>query len=135
MRDIFHAWLTEDRTTATELASAIRTREADELFRWLVEHRLKRLGPRLEALLERDRLELEALSPHHHLAEVDVPVYLLHGAHDSVIPPSETQWAARELASRPHRALVTPLIGHVEVDGEATWFEHLALLEFIADLL
>jgi pimeloyl-ACP methyl ester carboxylesterase len=79
--------------------------------------------------------ELAALSPRGHLGALGIPVYLLHGSHDSVIPPSETDWAALELGSRPHAALVTPLLEHVSVAGKAGFGEKLALVRFMAHML
>jgi nitrite reductase/ring-hydroxylating ferredoxin subunit len=52
-----------------------------------------------------------------------VPVYLLHGSHDSVIPPSETDWAAFELDSQPHEAV--PLEQGVQDGSVLTCLEHL----------
>jgi pimeloyl-ACP methyl ester carboxylesterase len=79
--------------------------------------------------------ELAALSPRGRLATIGVPVYLLHGTHDSVIPPSEVEWAALELAARPHDALVTPLLEHVSVAGAAGLGDKLALVRFLAHML
>jgi hypothetical protein len=64
-----------------------------------------------------------------------VPVYLLHGSSDSVIPPSETEWAGLELAGVPHRALVSPLIEHVEVNKSAGLVDELELVDFMAQIL
>lgn len=58
--------------------------------------------------------EMAQLSPHGHLAGLHVPVYLLHGRGDDLIPFAEAIWLARDL---PHGTvadlLVTPLIAHV----------------------
>ncbi len=61
-----------------------------------------------------------------------VPVYLLHGAHDSVIPPSETDAAGLELGAAEHVALVSPLLEHVEVSGTAGFEDELLLVSFMA---
>jgi hypothetical protein len=50
-----------------------------------------------------------------------VPVYLLHGSADSVIPPSETDWA--------------PLLDHVEISRTARLKDELALIDFMSELL
>jgi hypothetical protein len=62
-------------------------------------------------------------------------VYLLHGSHDSVIPPSETDWAALELGPHPHDALVSPLLEHVSVAGESDLGDKLALVKFMANMM
>jgi dienelactone hydrolase len=135
MQEVFRTWLHGDRERATALASQRTTKEADHFYELLEQRRLHELGPRLDALLQADRATLRALSPRHRLGSVAAPVYLLHGAGDTVIPPSETEWAELELDGHPHHALVTPLIGHVEVDSSAFGVEHLKLVEFVAALL
>jgi hypothetical protein len=52
-----------------------------------------------------------------------------------VIPPSETAFAALELSSQPHEALVSPLLEHVSVAGAAGLGEKLALVRFMANML
>jgi dienelactone hydrolase len=71
-----------------------------------------------------------ALSPDRSPAP-DCPVYLLHGADDTVIPPIETTLLAGYL--RPHtevHALVTPLITHVEVERRIDWWEAWKVIRF-----
>ncbi|HEY0564839.1 MAG TPA: hypothetical protein VGC88_04595, partial [Terriglobales bacterium] len=50
------------------------------------------------------------------LSGLHVPVLLLHGAGDNVIPPSETEFLARDIP-RPWLAdeLISPAVSHVEV--------------------
>jgi len=64
-----------------------------------------------------------------------VPVYLLHGSHDNVIPPSETDAAGLEQGAAEHVALVSPLIEHVEVSQTAGLEDEVALVSFMAKLL
>ncbi len=60
--------------------------------------------------------ELDAASPHFYLAKVHVPVMLLHGSSDNVVPPTETLWLEHDLPAGVLRsALISPAIGHVEV--------------------
>lgn len=58
--------------------------------------------------------EMAQLSPHGHLAGLHVPVYLLHGRGDDLIPFAEARWLADDL---PHgtlgELLISPLIAHV----------------------
>jgi pimeloyl-ACP methyl ester carboxylesterase len=119
MRAAVKAWLEEDRPRARRLAAARAAPESERLWKLLEAGKTQELAPEIEAVLAGKEQELEALSPHGRLAQIGVPVYLLHGSHDSVIPPSETDWAARELGSRPHDALVSPLLEHVSVAGQA----------------
>jgi dienelactone hydrolase len=135
MRAGVKAWLEEDRPRARRLAAERKTPESERLWTLLESGKIQTLAPEIEAVLAGKEKELGALSPRGRLETVGVPVYLLHGSHDSVIPPSETDWAALELGSRPHDALVSPLLEHVSVAGAAGWSEKLALVRFIANFL
>ena len=62
--------------------------------------------------------ELEALSPHGRLETLSMPVYLLHGEADNIIPSAETLWMASELTSDNLKAmLVSPVLSHLDLDG------------------
>jgi pimeloyl-ACP methyl ester carboxylesterase len=129
------AWLTEDRRTAWALASRRTTEAAERLFIDLATQHFASFRERLGTMLADEAPTLRALSPEGKLARIPVPVYLLHGAGDSVIPPEETVWADRELGASPHITLVTPLIEHVEVNGKPTLRDQYALVRFMAALL
>lgn len=135
MRAGFKAWLQEDRPRARALAKLRTTPEANELWQLLETQRLQTLAPKLDALLESQQAELASLSAVGHLRNLGLPVYLLHGAHDTVIPPSETDSAGLELYATDHEALVSPLIEHVEVTHSASYSDKLALVSFIAHML
>ncbi len=134
LRTAVKYWLEENRARAWAAANARTTPEAERFWELLTSGQLQTLAPQLEALLASQADALSALSPSGHLQQIDAPVYLLHGAHDSVIPPSETEWGDRELASLPHAALVSPLIEHVEVNEQSGVRDELALLSFMARL-
>jgi dienelactone hydrolase len=135
MGDALRLWLHEDRAAAIARASARSTLRGEQLFLLLETGRLKELRPELERELAERESTLRALSPRGRLKDVKVPVYLLHGSGDSVIPPSETDWGGVELAGRAHLALVSPLLEHVEVNGHAGLGEELKLVEFMAHVL
>ena len=135
MRAGVKAWLEEDRPRARRLSAARKAPESERLWQLLESGRIQELAPEVEGVLAGKQKELAALSPRGRLATIGVPVYLLHGTHDSVIPPSEVEWAALELAARPHDALVTPLLEHVSVGGAAGLGDKLALVRFLAHML
>jgi pimeloyl-ACP methyl ester carboxylesterase len=135
MRAGFKAWLQEDRPRARALAKLRTTPEANQLWQSLETQRLQTLAPQLDALLESQQEQLASLSAVGHLQALGLPVYLLHGAHDTVIPPSETDSAALELSAAEHQALVSPLIEHVEVTPGASYSDQLALVSFISHML
>jgi dienelactone hydrolase len=67
-----------------------------------------------EASAKKHSGEMDAVSPEGHVADVHVPVYLLHGAGDSVIPPTELGYLEHDLPPHTvHAALVSRLISHV----------------------
>ena len=134
LRAAFKAWLEEDRSGARTFASQRTTAAGERLWSLLEAGTLNTLGPELDRMLASEQRELAALSPSGHLRAIDAPVYLLHGAHDSVIPPSETDFGDGELGNVPHAALVSPLIEHVEVSGAAGLSAKLKLLAFMANL-
>jgi acetyl esterase/lipase len=135
MRAGFKAWLHEDQKGAREAAQARTTPEAERLWQMLEKGSLQTLAPELDALLQSQSAELAALSSAGHLRRLNVPVYLLHGSHDSVIPSSETDAANLELDGADHQALVSPLLEHVEVSKTAGLADKLALVSFMAKVL
>ena len=66
-----------------------------------------------------------------------VPVYLLHGTDDNVVPAIESTLLARHVESQglTARALLTSLITHAEVDRGSTMAEIWRLIDFWADVL
>lgn len=136
LRTAFVAWLHEDRDTARSAAQSLITPEGRRLFSLLENQRLAELSGKLLKILDAQRPELAALSPKGRLNALQIPANLLHGAGDAVIPPSETDWAERELseAGVPHLSLVTPLIEHVEVEGEPNLIDKFRLVRFMAQL-
>jgi pimeloyl-ACP methyl ester carboxylesterase len=76
---------------------------------------------------------MASVSPHGHLAELGMPVLLLHGSADSVIPATESLWLGKEVPpSELRRLLISPLITHVELGGQPGWRDKVALLGFMA---
>lgn len=121
----------EARTHSKQLSPASQAR-----MQLLLEHRKDALAPELLAHLAAHAAEMARVSPHGRLSAIRVPVLLLHGTGDTVIPASEAQWLSREIAPQYLReALISPLITHVEVGGEPGIREKAALVEFMATML
>jgi dienelactone hydrolase len=135
MHDALRARLRQDPAGADAAAARLTTDEGRRLWQLTRSQGLQALAPTFEAVVAERRDELAALSPRGRLAAIHAPVYLVHGSEDSVIPPSETAWASRELGGADHLALVTPLLEHVEVSRTAGLVDKLALIRFIAQLL
>jgi len=86
------------------------------------------------AALARD--ELAAASPRGHLARVHVPVFLIHGESDPVIPSIETMWLAHEVPARALRkTVITPLLRHAEFPGAPSLWDAWDLVTLMADVL
>jgi pimeloyl-ACP methyl ester carboxylesterase len=134
-REAIRAWLWEDRDAARKAAATLSP-EARRKVEALFDQRTAELKPELLRLVEASQPVMEAVSPRGHLAGLRVPIFLLHGAGDSVIPPSETEWLAAEAPPGTVRAaLVTPAIRHVEIEGEPTASEKWAILHTMASVL
>lgn len=66
---------------------------------------------------------------------VRVPVHLVHGTGDRVVPFTETLWNARHLAGQTEaKTLISPAIVHAEYAPPSLW-DRAALVEFIVDAL
>jgi dienelactone hydrolase len=90
----------------------------------------------LLAALPRFAETAEAVSPRRFLSRLHVPVLLLHGAGDNVIPATETRWLAQGLPPGAARAvLISEALQHVELHGEPSLGERWALLHFVAELI
>jgi dienelactone hydrolase len=135
LRDALRAALHQDHAAATAAAARLTTDRGKQLWQLADAKKLQTLAPELEALVDEQRPQLAALSPRGRMAAIRAPVYLVHGNGDSVIPPSETEWASAELGKAEHIALITPLMEHVEVNKSAGVGDKVALLRFIAQML
>jgi pimeloyl-ACP methyl ester carboxylesterase len=79
-------------------------RGSETLSRWLTDS------------ARRDRPQLSAAAPRGHLAGLQVPVLLLHGQGDPIVPSIETRYLARELPPGVLRdMLITDLLRHAEL--------------------
>jgi pimeloyl-ACP methyl ester carboxylesterase len=62
---------------------------------------------------------MQSLSPQSHLKTLSIPVYLLHGQADNIIPAAETQWMATQLPHASLKAeLVSPVLSHLDLEGK-----------------
>jgi dienelactone hydrolase len=135
LREALRAWLREDRDGARAAAGRLSTEEGQALWARVENGRLQELAGAFESALDARRAELAQLSPRGRLRAIGAPVYLLAGSGDTVIPPSEAEWAAAELGPADHALLVSPLLEHVEVNHAAGLTDELAMVRFIARML
>jgi pimeloyl-ACP methyl ester carboxylesterase len=134
-RQALASWLAEERDAARALALG-STPPSRELLERLFDHRLDQMTETFLGVVAADTETLTAVSPHGRLQDLDVPIFLLHGAGDTVIPPSETEWLAQSVPAAALRdVLISRALVHVEPGGQPTWHEQWELLHFVADVL
>ncbi len=134
-RDALRAWLWEKHDEARAKVALLSppSRARIEL---LFDHRIGAIAPELLAAIDRYGPLMAKVSPHDRLATLRAPTYLLHGAGDSVIPPSETLWLEQDLPARVLReGLVTSAINHVELGDSPSVSERWAVVHFLARIL
>jgi pimeloyl-ACP methyl ester carboxylesterase len=133
--DSLRDWLWERPADAQALFAQLSpaSRATMEL---LLARRIDQLRPKLLEAIQADDAQLSAISPQGKLSALRVPVFLLHGATDDIIPSTETLWLEREIP-RPYlrEALITPAFSHVDPDKHAAWRDELRLVNFLARIL
>ena len=110
-------WLWEQPQNAQ--ASAPATEPGGAAIRWnmLLARQIERLRPKLLDAIDADQSQLAAISPQGKLADLRVPVFILHGLTDDIIPSTESLWLEKEIP-RPYlkAVLITPAFSHVDPD-------------------
>jgi pimeloyl-ACP methyl ester carboxylesterase len=102
----------------------------------LMFRRIDLVRAQLLATFHADAAELASLSPHGQIGNLRVPVFIIHGATDTVIPPAESLWLEKEIPRRDLRAvLITPAFTHVDPQHKASLVDELRLVNFIAGVL
>jgi dienelactone hydrolase len=121
----------ESRKQAERLSSSSR-RKVELLYR----HDVGTLDSEIKKAIVRHGAEMSVVSPHGHMESLHVPVLLLHGAADNVIPPSELLWLQQDVpAGELKNALISPAISHVSMEGEPSLLDKLRLVHFMAQML
>ena len=121
----------ESRKQAERLSPS--SRQKMEL---LYNHQVEPLTEELRQSIARHRVEMAPVSPHGNLGALQVPVLLLHGAADNVIPPSELLWLQSDVPPAALKAaLISPAISHVAMGGEPSVADQWKLVHFMAQIL
>jgi len=130
--DQANAKFAEARKMATELPEPAST-----YLTYVNDRAVKKLGEVLLQHLNQTGIDDPALSPQRAPAIPAAPVFLLHGAGDTVIPTSESVLLGdylRQKGADVH-VLLSGLITHAEVDHSAASSEVWKLVSFWADIL
>ncbi len=102
----------------------------------LYSHHVETLAGEIRESIVRHRAEMAPVSPHGNLGALQVPVLLLHGAGDNVIPSSELLWLQRDIPPAAlESALISPAISHVELGGKPSLSDQWRLVHFMARIL
>jgi pimeloyl-ACP methyl ester carboxylesterase len=125
----------------TEIVDLLRTYCSKPLMKHKREvyERLVRPHGLLTTRCEKVDLDiLECLSPRGKLGMLKSKVLILHDSHDSLIPPSQSQYMLIELKNRslPHseRLVITPLLSHVNPHAMLNLPDLLAILDVVGEL-
>jgi dienelactone hydrolase len=134
-REALRSWLWDEREAARKREDELPLPSKAKLD-LLFDGKIEAVAPELLRDVDAHAAEMRAVSPHERLGGVHVPIFLLHGASDNVIPATETLWLAKDLpAAAPRTVLVSRLIGHVEVEGVPPLGERWAAVHFLAAVL
>ena len=102
----------------------------------LLARRIDQLRPRILDAIQADQSQLSAISPQGKLGGLRVPVFILHGATDDIIPSTESLWLEKEIPQPYLRSvLITPAFSHVDPEKSATWRDELRLVGFLAGVM
>jgi dienelactone hydrolase len=121
----------ESRKVAEQLSPA-----SQQKMQLLYNHHIDALASKISASIASHQSEISAVSPHGHLQSLHVPVLLLHGAEDNVIPPTELLWLEKDIpAGDLKAALISPALSHVSMESKPTTIDNLRLVHFMAEML
>jgi len=128
-------WLWEQPENARPLLAQL-TAGGRATMEDLMARRIDLLRPQLLNSIRADTADLAAISPQGQMKNLRVPVYIIHGAADTVIPYTESLWLEREVPKQILRGvLITPVFGHVDPESTSGWYEKLRLVHFLAEVL
>jgi len=133
IKTVLRAHLYEDKSAEKTTMEALTPAQRAEAIS-LMDAASEKTRALLAASNERHAGELAGLSPQGRLEALTVPVYLLHGEADNIIPSAETLWMERQLPSSTLKAaLVSPVISHIDFESsEPTWLDQWRLIHFFA---
>lgn len=110
--------------------------EGQKLMNKIFDHQRDAFRDKLLANLDKHEAEALAVSPHDHLAGLKAKVLLIHGEGDDVIPPSESEWLARDIPKgHLQEVLISRAISHVSLERGPGLRDRLAVIHWIALML
>lgn len=135
IREVLRAHLYEDRDAETAAMAKLNPVQKTEAL-GLMDASSEHTRSLLEASEKRYTDEMNSVSPEAGLKNLTVPVYLLHGEADNIIPAAETLWMASELRKTTLRAaLVSPVLSHLDMAHSPGMWEQRRLIHFMVQVL
>ena len=133
--DALRAWLWEHPEDAKPLIAKLSP-ASQGIMDALLARRIDEVRPAILNAIHTDEVELAKISPHGHMDGLRVPVYILHGSADNIIPPAESLWLAKDIPQADVRdLLITGAFSHVDPEKDASLKEELRLVKFVGDVL
>lgn len=134
IRPVFRAHLQENPTLEKTLLAKLTNEQQAEYAR-IIDTPHQDIA--LFASDKKHVAEMAAVSPHGHLVGLHVPVYLLHGRGDTLIPFAEAEWLARDLPRGTMKEiLISPLIEHVSTHTtKPGMWDEWKLLHLLAEVM
>jgi pimeloyl-ACP methyl ester carboxylesterase len=128
-------WLWEQPQGAQALLPRL-TPEGRTTMEMLLARQIDRLRPKLLEAINADQTQLSAISPKGKLGGLTVPVFILHGSTDDIIPSTESFWLKQEIPGPYLKdVLITPAFSHVDPEKSPAWRDEVNLLNFLARFL
>ena len=121
----------ESKRQAAQLSPASRAK-----MELLYDHHIDPLAEEMKQVIAQHSAQMAAVSPHGRLQSLHVPVLLLHGSADNVIPPTELLWLQHDVPpAELESALISPVLSHVSLEGKPTLADNLRLVRFMTKML
>jgi pimeloyl-ACP methyl ester carboxylesterase len=134
-REALRYWLWEEPQNAQPLLARLSP-AGRATMDVLLKRQIDGLRPKLLEVISEDQSGMAAISPEGHIGNLRVPVFILHGSMDNVIPFTESLWLQKEVPRNYLReVLITPAFSHADPSKSETWYQELKLIQFAADFI
>ncbi|MGA3315065.1 MAG: hypothetical protein ABSC64_01355 [Candidatus Korobacteraceae bacterium] len=125
--------LLSENGKASEALTKTMTPADQEIMQRIYRKQRASFAPAILAEIDKRHEELATASPAGHLQSLHVPVLLLHGSDDVIIPPTEMLWLQRDIPKKYLLdALISPAISHVNFGAKVKLRDRLALVHWMA---